>query len=270
MEGRMADTESDVLVREVADIVERVVRNALERQSPGTVPLDDPFLAELLRDERFVRSTRFERSLRSSLGSAGYEEIARVVAKDAGAQARRGVRLQLQVTTGQRQRIDELLAKRHNPDAPANWESELEDLRKVPKECPASEDVTVDLQVCRGDEHLLFFMKTVKPNLDQTREAKRYMLFVWAHQFNTGEPPLLKTYFALPYNPFGEGQKYTWRYPWWYFDMHGDPVLIGRAFWDLLGGEGTYERVLRAFRLAGEKCRELVDEFFNRSSERGI
>jgi hypothetical protein len=166
--------------------------------------------------------------------------------------------------------IDKLLAEPYDRNKPANWERELEELRKAPRKERTVEAATVDLQVVCNDGHLLFFMKTVKPNRDQTREAKRYILLAWAHQFNTGEPPCLKTYFALPYNPFGEGQEYTWPHPWRYFNMQGDPVLIGRAFWDLLGGNGTYELVLRGFRLAGEECRGLVDEFLNRSGERGI
>jgi hypothetical protein len=259
----VASGESDALVRSVVNVVADVVRRALERQGTGTATTDDPFLTELLRDERFARLTRFERSLRSSLGSAGYEEIARTVAEHAGAEARRGVRLTRQVSAEQRRVIDDLLAAYHSQQEPADWASELETLRRADADVLMSDEATVDLQVVRDGKHLLFFMKTVKPNRDQTREAKRHMLLTWAHQFNTGDPPHLETYFALPYNPFGEGQRYTWPHAWRYFNMHGRPVLIGRAFWDLLGGAGTYELVLRAFGLAREECLELIAKFLD-------
>ena len=266
----MANNEGEELVQKVSRIVEDVVRRAVQRQCEEATALEDPFLARLLSDERFVQSTRFERSLRSSLGSAGYEEIARVVAEHAGARAKRQAHWEWRVTQGQRRAIDELLERRGSKENPLNWERELEFLERQSRQGPGEKvTATVDLELIRDDRHLLFFMKTVKPNLDQTREAKRQMLYAWAHWFNTGEPRHLETYFALAYNPFGEGEEYTWRYPWRYFDMHKAPVLIGRAFWDLLGGGGTYELVLRGFELAGERCRDLIEQFFGRSRNRG-
>ncbi len=37
-----------------------------------------------------------------------------------------------------------------------------------------------------------------------------------------------------------------------YFDINNE-VLIGREFWNFIGGEGTYEELLKLFRKFGEE-----------------
>ena len=258
------------LANKLVEQIQKVIDDAIVRlgRGPGTAQdlaeTEDPFLASLLSDRRFHRAVRLERSLRSSLGSAGYEELARIVAEHTGAQVERGATLSLQILTEQRREIDRILDEPYNRKNPPDWKSEVGRLSCADRQNPDTTlTVTVDLKVIRNGRVELFFMKTVKPNRDQTRESKRYMLLVWAHQLCTAEWEHLETFFALPYNPFGEGQEYRWSLPWRYFRMDGPPVLIGKAFWDTIGGEGTYELLLEAFREAGNSRRVHLEEALN-------
>lgn len=53
-------------------------------------------------------------------------------------------------------------------------------------------------------------------------------------------------YFGLYYNLFGEEQElYSWGPPQRIFGFQHDPcVLIGRNYWDTLGGAGFYDELL--------------------------
>jgi len=65
-------------------------------------------------------------------------------------------------------------------------------------------------------------------------------------------------FFALPYNPAGEGKKYReggFTIPYKLFDMDNDEcVLIGSKLWNKLGGnENTYEELLSLFEEVGKQ-----------------
>jgi len=54
-------------------------------------------------------------------------------------------------------------------------------------------------------------------------------------------------YYALPYNPYGKREKYSWSFPARWFNMQKDKVvLIGNDFWDKIGGAGTYNAFIDA------------------------
>lgn len=105
-----------------------------------------------------------------------------------------------------------------------------------------------------GINHYLS-IKTVKPNIDQTAEAKRDLLKLKLHD------PSAKVYFGLYYNPYGKHRAdYAWTPPKGIFDFsHDDVVLIGQDYWDTLGGVGTYDEVLEIARQVGRETRPLIE-----------
>ncbi|BDR82455.1 hypothetical protein N072000002_p10140 (plasmid) [Clostridium tetani] len=66
-----------------------------------------------------------------------------------------------------------------------------------------------------------------------------------------------KTYFALPFNPAGEGNDYRRAHsiPYRIFDMDNDEsVLIGAELWNKIGeNKNTYSELLELFNEVGEK-----------------
>ena len=81
------------------------------------------------------------------------------------------------------------------------------------------------------------------------------MLKLKAHDENVG------VYFGLYYNPYGDHKSdYAWNPPMGVFDFHRDPVvLIGRDYWDTLGGIGTYDQVLNIAQAVGVRTRKQID-----------
>ena len=74
-----------------------------------------------------------------------------------------------------------------------------------------------------------------------------------------------QTYFALPYNPFGINKEdYNHHPPFKIFDMINDEVvLIGKDYWDLLGGRGTYEKILEIAGEIGQQTKKELKKFLS-------
>ena len=136
------------------------------------------------------------------------------------------------------------------------WES---DINSITRSTENIEDVriTSDLWFERNGIEYFFSIKTVKPNIDQTEIAKKDMLIL--KLFNQNYRP----FFALPYNPYGERQKdYNHNPPFTIFDMVNDKVvLIGKEYWDMLGGTGTYKKILEIADDVGEATRNHLKKF---------
>jgi Type II restriction endonuclease, TdeIII len=100
-----------------------------------------------------------------------------------------------------------------------------------------------------------FELKGPLPNSDQTKVSKEKMLKLLA--MNPKKVDF--AYYALPYNPYGRKEDYKWGFPMRWFNMHEDSaVLIGNEFWELIGGEGTYNNFIKEVNLLGKEYRERI------------
>ncbi len=67
-------------------------------------------------------------------------------------------------------------------------------------------------------------------------------------------------FYALPFNPFGQRENYSHAHPKRWFDMINDEVvLMGKEFWDILGGEGAYEELIEIFEEVGQEYRPRIN-----------
>ena len=71
-------------------------------------------------------------------------------------------------------------------------------------------------------------------------------------------------YYALVYNPYGKNKEdYAWPFPKRWFDMtHDSSVLIGEEFWNLIGGEGTYQSFTEEINKLGITYKERIYKEF--------
>lgn len=59
------------------------------------------------------------------------------------------------------------------------------------------------------------------------------------------------TFYAMAYNPYGEKKEdFNHSFVLNYMDFENQ-VIIGKDFWDLIGGSGTYEEVLDIYKEVG-------------------
>ncbi len=68
-----------------------------------------------------------------------------------------------------------------------------------------------------------------------------------------------EAYYALVYNPYGKKEDYAWSFPKRWFNMTSDTsVLIGDEFWNMIGGDGTYETFVNEINKLGISYRERI------------
>lgn len=236
---------------EFSDCVERTIER-LQRAETSA-----PFHEALLTPEGRAWS-RFERSFSTSLGQGAIERVSRLVALSGGAA---DVLLQRETTcvldTGVSSSIDSHIdsIRDNTLGRPPNWGLDLDSVLNSRQSGRTAEfRVISDLWFRReGVDHFVS-IKTVQPNLDQTAQAKRDLLRIKAHDQHS------KVYFGLYYNPYGDHRRdYSHSFPRKVFDMATDPVvLIGRDYWELLGGPGAMEEVLTAARSVGDHTRRMI------------
>ncbi|MDR2600614.1 MAG: TdeIII family type II restriction endonuclease [Oscillospiraceae bacterium] len=213
-----------------------------------------PFHTALLSDEALFWS-RFERSFSTSFGQRVIEEISKVVAIAGGAtdairQKETIVVLDKAVDEAITNHIQTLRASYR-----LKWRDTVSEMSRVYLLNEFVEHrIISDLWWYKNDVNHYMSIKTVKPNIDQTSIAKQDLLRL------TMSDSSCKAYFGLYYNPYGEERSsYAHNPPMSIFDFHSDSsVLIGRDYWDTLGGVGCYDIVLDIAREVGAETREIV------------
>jgi len=240
---------------EIAALLQDIVLNAAKRTKANLKTDLKPFHTALLGPE-IIKLSSFERSFSTSFGQKYVEEIARILALASGARAERQKVTVISLYQGANDEIETIIDGLKSNKSKPDWASELKYIEAHNKGRTISRKIISDLWMERDGQEYFFSIKTVKPNLDQTRIAKQDMLLLKAHN------PAFKPYFALYYNPTGNHQiDYTVSTPNKYFDMkHDSCVLIGKDFWDFVGGSGTYESLLEIFDEVGEKTIEQVKQ----------
>jgi Type II restriction endonuclease, TdeIII len=230
---------------EIESTLLKCVYNTIERVK--TSAGRKPFHEALLTKEILVAS-QFERSFSTSFGQGAIEDISRIVATGNGCDATKQYELHLDITKGALDECERILSALRAGHASPNWANEVARVCAIGKGDRETRRIIFDLHLRHpsGKESFIT-IKTVTPNLDQTQEAKKLMLWLKAHN------PVFQPFVGLYYNPTGESQKeYAWSIPNKIFNMRQDScVLIGRDYWDFLGGPGTYEALLTVFADAG-------------------
>ncbi|MBP3041458.1 TdeIII family type II restriction endonuclease [Bacillaceae bacterium Marseille-Q3522] len=220
----------------------------------------NPFGSRLVPDEIWKSST-FERSFVTSFGQGVYEQVAFEIATGSGAEAQNQHQETVIINQFQHTRIDELIEdqRRNRTKGSPIWEEEVSEIKSLGTRQSIEVPTLFDLYIKRPDHSEEYYsLKTVKPNLDQAQIAKRDMLCIEAAKENG------HAYFALPFNPDGEGNQYSWSVPSKLFDMQSAScVLIGAKFWNMVGqNENTYRKLLEVFEQLGtEYVKKIRNEY---------
>jgi len=253
----------DHLVNLLNNIIKK--RTIKEPFDPNEIFLKNPFGARVVPMEVW-KGSKFERSFVTSLGQNFFEHVAKLITEDTGSIAINQYTSTIKINTFRNTFIEDLLNQQRtagNTISP-DWNVEVNNLLALNNRNMTDLEVISDLYVKRpSGEEEFYSLKTVKPNLDQTEIAKRNMLRILA--FN----PISEVYFALPYNPAGEGNLYRKSkhiLPYRLFEMDNDPcVLIGEKFWNKLGQDpNTYSELLSIFDKVGanESIPRILNEYF--------
>lgn len=82
------------------------------------------------------------------------------------------------------------------------------------------------------------------------RDMKRQLLQWVAIRASLAREANIRTLIAIPYNPYDPEPYERWTGKG-LFDYEKE-LLVGKDFWDFLGGEGAYERLLAVFAEVGQ------------------
>jgi len=258
-----AKTEQSII-----DIIARFMNNVLNRRL-----IDEPWNYEdykkrlpfhvALVPEEIWKSAKFERSFVTSLGMIGWQDIARAVAEDKRGFAKCNYKIEGKINSNRLNKIYEILNQLEKNERKPNWDEELKEIFSEPKGELDSTSVIADLYVenIKTKEKFCFEIKSPLPNSDQTKVSKEKILKLYSLEGS----PIRRAYFALPFNPFGSKVQYNHPYPFRWFNMRKDEVVImAESFWDLLGGQGTYEALIEVFEKVGKKYKDKIrKEYLN-------
>lgn len=246
----------------ITPMMEKVMKKVL---------VDDPFVKEehkakkplyaaLVPDEIF-KGSHFERRFVTPFGGV-WEKLAIVAADKGLGNGIKGHTITGKVNAERLRRIQEVLnslehiekgKKRVRP----NWEKELTYILKgkSTKIIPVTVICDVYIEDTKKHKKYAFELKAPLPNSDQTKVSKEKILKLYSM-----EPRLIDgAYYALPYNPFGKRENYSWAFPARWFDMKNDEVvLIGDEFWERIGGTGTYKAFIEAINEIGEAYKDRI------------
>lgn len=259
----MSGTNEDVgrAIRSVVkDLMDRVMVRVLQ---------EDPFLEEehhakkplyaaLVPDEIF-KGSHFERRFVTPFGGV-WEKLAEVVALEYHKSCIKGHEINGQVGKESLRRIQEVLNKleMRNSDGgkSPNWDEEIKYILEGGGE-PIPTKVVCDIYVesKKDGKKYAFELKAPLPNSDQTKVSKEKMFKLLA----MNPKKIDAAFYALPYNPYGKKEDYIWSFPMRWFDMKNDSsVLIGNEFWDLVGGEGTYQKFISEINALGANYKDRI------------
>jgi hypothetical protein len=212
-----------------------------------------PFHAALLSEDALFWS-KFERSFSTSFGQRVIEKISEIVAISGGAtQTQTQRHTNITISTNKLSAIENHISTLRDASGNrGNWNNDLAGINAV-IDGPLTSEIRVisDLWWVKNGVNNYMSIKTVKPNIDQTAEAKKDLLKLKISD------PTCNVYFGLYYNPYGENRDdYGWTPPMRLFDFTDDQcVLIGQEYWNTLGGVGSYEEVINIAMEVGEITR---------------
>lgn len=137
-----------------------------------------------------------------------------------------------------------------------DWDAELAYILEGKGEkIPVTVIIDVYAENSKTGERLAFELKAPLPNSDQTKVSKEKIFKLYCM-----EPAQIDhAYYALPHNPYGRRQDYSWSFPARWFNMREDDVvLIGDEFWERVGGMGTYHAFIEAVNEIGKEYKERI------------
>ncbi len=141
----------------------------------------------------------------------------------------------------------------------ANISDEINELKKAYNSTDINESYNeeIDLFMKTIDGREIYFeLKSAKPNKNEIRAAKTDLLHVLAMRQKEIDVNNVSVYLALPYN------QYNRQYDRWTvckFFTIGKDLLVGKEFWDFLGGNNTYEELLTLFSEIGDEIKDSLE-----------
>jgi len=216
---------------------------------------ENPFGTSLINDPDFWKASKIERSFVTTLGQSVYEDIALIISRTLYGEAEKGFTYKSKIYKRVNKKINSIIKELNEAKRLPNWDEEIEFIKqfKDPNKTELIDlKITMDLYIpnFKNNEPFYAEIKSPKPNKDQCLQTKQKLLKVYLSEDWRGE----NVYFAFPYNPYLTRENYDHPHIKSTFKIPDSPkLLMGKEFWDLIGGEGTYSKILELAKLANKE-----------------
>lgn len=254
--------------------IQAVIKSMMDRIMEKVL-VEDPFIEEdhhakkplyaaLVPDEIF-KGSHFERRFVTPFGNA-WEKLAIVAANKGLGFGESGHLVTGKIDAERLRRIQEILDRLEHPEKGKNrirpdWDSEIKYILegKSGKMLPVTVMCDVFAKDTKSGKKFAFELKAPLPNSDQTKVSKEKILKL----YSMDPVEVDGAFYALPYNPYGTKENYSWSFPARWFNMKEDTVvLIGDEFWEKIGGMGTYTAFISAVNEMGKEYKDRIYKEF--------
>jgi len=242
---------------EIKNIITRaIIKKIKEYKLVGEVK---PFHEQLFSIQR-IRETSFFHSCSTTIGVTLFQNIAYLIAK--GNKNFKKVEKQFEVkgnfSNQAKSVIEDIifdLSRKRNDSKKRrpNIKEEIEEVLKSSGTGDKSSQIADLFIVDSKDNEIYIEIKTTKPNKGEAEKTKRTMLKIVALR-NKSVTVLV----GMAYNPY-EPEEFAWPLPLKYLKL-GEDLLVGKQFWDFLGGNGTYEELLTLFEETGVELKAKIED----------
>lgn len=246
--------------KEISDVLITIVRDKLVSYKPETVHM--PFHHRLLGKDRYAMFS-FIQSMNTSFGISIWEQVAVILARDAGYHAERQYRLLGEINSDTEKLISEIHHKLRKSEAVVDKIHEIEQIRKTIKggELKTDPDSIVDLFVKIKNEENYFDITSAKPNMKEFVALKLKLLRWTGLRLSQERNVKVFTRLAIPYNPYHPEPYERWTLRGLY-DLEKGEILVGDEFWNFIANDDIYEELLDVFYKVGRELRSEIDNKF--------
>lgn len=253
---------SEKLKTEIHIFLKEKILRKIEEYDLGDEDSAKPFQYALFTKQGYL-AKGFIHGCETALGN-WHESIAKVIARENFKVAKKlqgADKLQGQITADAQQTFENILSDLDSVKREPNHKKESEEIYNTSQNNRnlVKRIQTVDLYLQRENgEEIYFEIKGPKPNKNEMRAAKRDLLEIYAMRAKEGVRA--KVFLGMYYNPYAPQEYKRWTCIK-FFDKSKD-FLIGKDFWDYLGGTGAFEDLVKIYEKVGEEIRpELENKF---------
>ncbi|HOL19633.1 MAG TPA: TdeIII family type II restriction endonuclease [Candidatus Hydrogenedens sp.] len=248
-------------INEIEQAIEKILIKKITTYSPETNNM--PFHFRLLGRDRMALFS-FIHSLNTSFGTSIFEPVAETLAKINYPYAQRQYVVGNEISGEAHKEIQNII----NELSVSGCPNKIAEITRIQRLCRKGN--TNKLKVVKADLFIkdtnnkvhLIDIKTTKPNISNFKDFKRTLLewvAIYLHQYPKAK---INTYIAIPYNPYEPKPYERWTLKGM-IDLKNE-LMVAKEFWDFLGGEGAYEKVLDCFERVGVRLRPKLDEYFSK------
>jgi len=252
-----------MITQDLKTEIKKIIKEAILKKLNEYKLIGDikPFHEKLFSKEK-IRETSFFHSCSTTIGVTLFQNIAYLIAKNNKnfKRVERQFKVEGNFSDRAKSLIEDIISdlgrkQTDNKKRKPNIKEEIKEVLSVSGGGQKSSQIADLFLVDLRDNEIYIEIKTTKPNKGQSEEIKRTLLKIVALR---NKP--VKVLCGIAYNPY-EPEKFAWPLPLNYLKSDED-LLIGKDFWDFLGGEGTYEELLNIFEEVGKELKEKIESKF--------